>query len=100
LRTCEIDNIGRHQGQGVAKSNLTDFTGSRPEPVAAVEACSARARETLMEIVVFAKRLRNGSWEVWEHTCSEEKVDAVEDSARAKTLDRLSFDPIPRRAPV
>lgn len=61
--------------------------------MAAVGGRSARARETLVEIVVFAKRFGAGKWEVWEHTCSEEEVDAVQDSARAKTMDRLSFEP-------
>ncbi|MGB8028035.1 MAG: hypothetical protein WCF30_00085 [Terracidiphilus sp.] len=46
-----------------------------------------------MEIIVFAKKFRAGNWEVWEHTCSEEEVDAVEDSARAKAVDRFSFEP-------
>ena len=49
-----------------------------------------------MEFVVFAKRFKNGSWEVWEHKCSDEEIGAVEDSARAKAVDRLSFDsPVP-----
>ncbi|MGB7264371.1 MAG: hypothetical protein WBC92_02590 [Terracidiphilus sp.] len=48
-----------------------------------------------MEVVVFAKRFRNGSWEVWEHTCSKEEVDAVNDSASVKAMDRLSFEPLP-----
>jgi hypothetical protein len=46
-----------------------------------------------MEIIVLAKKFRNGNWQVWEHLCSEEEVDAVKDSAREKALDRMTFEP-------
>ena len=41
-----------------------------------------------MEIVIFANRFRNGSWEVWKHSCSVEEVDGVADSALPKAQDR------------
>lgn len=46
-----------------------------------------------MEIVVFAKRFKNGNWELWKHTCNEEEVESVVDSAWAKAADRLSARP-------
>ncbi len=46
-----------------------------------------------MEIIVFAERFEHGMWGVWEHKCSEEELAAVEDSARAKAQNRLSFGP-------
>jgi len=46
-----------------------------------------------MEIVIFAERFKNGIWKAWEHTCSDEELAAVEDSARAKAQNRLSFGP-------
>ena len=46
-----------------------------------------------MEIIAFAKKFRDGKWEVWEHTCNDEEVDAVKDSACEKALDRLTFEP-------
>ena len=46
-----------------------------------------------MEIIVFARRFENGNWGLWEHTCSEEEVDAVKDSAQAKAYARFSLAP-------
>ncbi len=46
-----------------------------------------------MEIIVFAKRVESGNWNLWEHTCTEEEANAVHDSAVAKTQDRLNFGP-------
>jgi len=48
-----------------------------------------------VEIVVFAKVFRKGNWEISEHRCSDEDVDAVEDSARAYAQNRLSVHPLP-----
>jgi hypothetical protein len=44
-----------------------------------------------MEIIVFARRFENGNWGMWEHTCSEEEVDAVKDSAQARAYARFSL---------
>ena len=43
-----------------------------------------------MEIVVFLSRFGNGNWELWKHTCNEEEVEGVVDSALAKAADRFS----------
>ena len=37
-----------------------------------------------MKIVVFAEQFRNGSWDVWEHTCGPNEAKAIVDSANAK----------------
>lgn len=55
--------------------------------------CFTYARERLMEIIVFGKRFGCGSWEDWEHTCSEEEVHWTHDSALAKAQDRSHFGP-------
>jgi hypothetical protein len=44
-----------------------------------------------VEIIVLAKQFRYSAWETWEHLCSPEEIDAVEDSARASALNRFSF---------
>ena len=40
-----------------------------------------------MHITVFALRFERGVWLDWEHTCDENELEAVADSARAKALD-------------
>ena len=45
-----------------------------------------------MEIVVYAKTFTSGRWKDWEHACSKEETEGVEDSARAYAMNRLSFD--------
>lgn len=46
-----------------------------------------------MKITVFAERFEDGAWRHWQHTCSEEEVEAVVDSANAKAADRLQSQP-------
>ena len=41
-----------------------------------------------MKIIVLAERFEVGAWKDWEHTCDEEEVEAVIDSANAKAADR------------
>jgi len=41
-----------------------------------------------MKIVVFAEQFTNGSWHVWEHTCSSKEAQAVVDSALERTKGR------------
>lgn len=49
-----------------------------------------------MEIIIFGRRFSDGNWKKWEHTCSEEEVLWVEDSAVAKAQDRSHFGtPLP-----
>jgi hypothetical protein len=43
-----------------------------------------------MLITIFATRFLGGSWKDWEHSCNEEEVEAVADSAKAKADERLS----------
>ena len=40
-----------------------------------------------MEMVVYGSRFERGKWRNWEHTCSLKEIDAVDDSARAKSVD-------------
>lgn len=47
-----------------------------------------------MKIVVLAERFEDGAWRDWEHTCDEEEVDAVADSAMAKASDRSKPTPL------
>lgn len=47
-----------------------------------------------MKIIVFGRRFISGRWEQWEHTCSEEEIEWVEDSARAKAQDRSHSGPL------
>lgn len=46
-----------------------------------------------MRIIVLAERFEAGVWKDWEHTCGEEEVDAVIDSANAKARDQLQSKP-------
>jgi hypothetical protein len=41
-----------------------------------------------MEIRIYAEQFRNGSWDVWEHTCSPKEAKALVDSAMARASDR------------
>ena len=41
-----------------------------------------------MQTVVFAEQFRNGNWEVWEHACSSQEVEAVFEAAFAKAHQR------------
>ncbi|MGA2753625.1 MAG: hypothetical protein ABSE53_07645 [Terracidiphilus sp.] len=41
-----------------------------------------------MKVVVFAEQFTNGSWHVWEHTCSSKEAQAVVDSALERTKGR------------
>ena len=43
-----------------------------------------------MEIVVFAEQFRNGRWDVWEHTCAPNEIDAVVDCALVRAKVRSS----------
>ena len=43
------------------------------------------------EFVVFAERFEEGVWRSWEHTCDENEVLALEDSAKVKAVDRGNF---------
>jgi hypothetical protein len=43
-----------------------------------------------MKTVVFAEQFRNGSWDVWEHACSRNEVEAVFDSAFERAHQRSS----------
>ncbi len=43
-----------------------------------------------MEIVVFAEQFTNGSWDVWEHTCSPNEIEAVVDTAVVRAKVRSS----------
>ena len=36
-----------------------------------------------MRIIIFAERFVNGSWDFWEHTCSQKEAQALVDSARS-----------------
>lgn len=38
-------------------------------------------------IVVYGLRFERGKWRSWEHTCSKDEIDGVEDSAKAKAAD-------------
>lgn len=38
-----------------------------------------------MEIVVLARRFRNGNWEPWKHICNKEEVEGIVDFAQPKT---------------
>lgn len=40
-----------------------------------------------MKIVILAERFEGGAWRDWEHTCDQEEVEAVVDSANAKAFD-------------
>jgi hypothetical protein len=46
-----------------------------------------------MKIIVLAERFEEGAWKDWEHTCDEEEVDGVIDSANAKAADRMQSQP-------
>ena len=47
-----------------------------------------------MNIVIFAEKFKNGSWDVWEHTCNPSEVKAIVDSALARAGARsLSRNP-------
>ena len=46
-----------------------------------------------MKITVLAERFEEGAWKDWEHTCDEEEVEAVIDSANAKAADRVHSRP-------
>jgi hypothetical protein len=48
-----------------------------------------------MLITIFATRFLGGSWKDWEHSCNEEEVEAVADSAKVKADER-----IPRETPT
>jgi hypothetical protein len=41
-----------------------------------------------MLITVFATRFSGGVWKDWEHTCTEEEVEAIADTANAKADER------------
>ena len=41
-----------------------------------------------MKVVVFAEQFANGSWDVWEHTCSSKEAQAVVDSALERAKGR------------
>jgi hypothetical protein len=34
-----------------------------------------------MKIVVYAEQFKDGSWDVWEHMCSQKEVDAIVNTA-------------------
>lgn len=40
-----------------------------------------------MKIVVLAERFEEGAWRDWEHTCDQDDIEAILDSAYAKALD-------------
>jgi len=42
-----------------------------------------------MLITIFATQFLGGVWKDWEHTCNEEEVEAVVDSANAKAAERF-----------
>jgi hypothetical protein len=42
-------------------------------------------------MIILAIRFENGAWKDWEHTCSEEEVKAVVDSARAKAFEQSRY---------
>lgn len=46
-----------------------------------------------MKIIVLAERFENGAWRDWQHTCTEEEVEAVIDSSNAKAADRMQSQP-------
>src|SRR5580700_4816168 len=50
----------------------------------------ASAEWMAMKTVVFAEQFRNGSWDVWEHTCTRSEVEAVFDSAFQRAHQRSS----------
>jgi len=41
-----------------------------------------------MKILVYAEQFRNGNWDVWEHSCSPNEINAVLSSALAQANKR------------
>jgi hypothetical protein len=50
-----------------------------------------RLQQPPSHIIILAIRFKNGAWKDWEHTCSEEEVEAVVDSARAKAFEQYRY---------
>lgn len=49
-----------------------------------------------MQIIVFGLRFENGTWKKWIHTCDEDEIRALVDSAHASTVVHTWF----RKPPV
>jgi hypothetical protein len=54
------------------------------------EQVCAGAEWISMKTVVFAEQFRNGRWDVWEHACASDEVEAIFDSAFDRAHQRSS----------
>jgi len=97
VRLTSLTNFEVKHECELAPENCTNETGGQLAAACACGTDSFRLHEgDIVEIVVFAKIFKRGNWEIWEHRCSPEEINAIEDSARGYAQNRLSMDtPLP-----